>query len=200
MNAVWTIILFSGLLASVLVSPDGAISAMLRGSEAAVDLSLSLLATYGFWLGVFSLIERTGVADKLSRLLRPVIRKLFPGVKEDTEKFITMNVAANLLGLGGSSTLMGVSAINSMDDGSKKASDDMIMLTVISSTSLQLIPSTVIGMRVARGSLAPTAFLFPCMVATTLSTATGIIVVKLLSSLRRKRGKKSTLPVYARAK
>ena len=192
MNAVWTIILFSGLLSMILVNPDGAITAMLNGSSSAVNLALSLLATYGFWLGIFSLLEHTGISNKIARILRPVVRKLFPGIKPDTEKFVTMNISANLLGLGNSSTLMGIKAVESMDTGNEKASDNMIMLMVISATSLQIIPSTVIGMRIAHGSLFPTAFLFPCIVATTVSTATGIVVVKLLS-LFKNRKKRSVL-------
>lgn len=186
MNAVWTIILFSGLSAMLLSDPDGALTAMLTGASSAVELSLSLLATYGFWLGLFSLIEHTGLSNKLSRILRPVVRKLFPGIKEDTEKYITMNISANLLGLGSSSTLMGINAVKSMDVGSDRATDSMIMLVVISSTSLQLIPTTVLGLRIAHGSLAPTAFLFPCMAATTLSTALGILSVKLISALGKR--------------
>ncbi len=191
MNAVWTIIIFSGLTATILSNPDIAVTAMLSGSKNAVYLALDLLATYGFWLGLMSIIERTGVTQKLTRILRPVVKKLFPGSNEETQRYATINISANLLGLGNSSTLMGIKAIESMDDGKEKATDNMIMLIVLSATSLQLIPSTVIGMRVARGSLSPTAFLFPCIIATTFSTLLGVLSVKIISYFSKLRREKA---------
>ncbi len=94
-----------------------------------------------------------------------------------------MNISANLLGLGNAATPMAISAIKHMDDGSGKASTDMIMLTVISATSLQLLPTTVIGMRATAGSANPTDFLFPSLIATVLSTFIGIVLVKLCAAI-----------------
>ena len=90
-----------------------------------------------------------------------------------------MNMSANLLGLGNAATPMGIGAICSMDRKTPYATTNMIMLVVISATSLQLIPSTVIGMRIARGSTSPTAFLLPCAVSTVASTIIGVVLVKL---------------------
>ena len=145
--------------------PDGAIRAMLTGSGNAVTLAMTLIATYGFWLGFFALMDKTGVSDFIAKILQPVIRLLFKDADDKTRKYISMNISANLLGLGNASTPMGINAINSMNKGAKYATTDMIMLVVISATSLQLIPSTVIGMRIAHGSNAPTAFLLPCMLS-----------------------------------
>ena len=94
-----------------------------------------------------------------------------------------MNVSANLLGLGNAATPMAISAISRMDDGNPRASVDMIMLTVISATSLQILPTTVIGMRAAAGSANPADFLFPSLIATVLSTLIGIVGVKLCSKI-----------------
>ncbi len=183
MNIIWVLIVMGGIIAMLGTDPDGALKAMLSGSDAAVKLALTLLASYGFWLGLFAILDKTGVADFLAKLMRPLIKKLFKDTDERTEKYITMNISANLLGLGNASTAMGVSAVNAMYKGQKHANTNMIMLTVISATSLQLIPSTVIGMRIAHGSNAPTAFLLPCIAATVLSTAVGIMLVKLFSRI-----------------
>ena len=105
-----------------------------------------------------------------------------------------MNVSANLLGLGNAATPMAITAINRMDDGNPRASTDMIMLTVISATSLQILPTTVIGMRATAGSANPADFLFPSLVATVLSTLIGIIGVKICARIfDRPRRKKSAV-------
>ncbi len=167
----------------IFTDPAAAVNAMIDGAHGAVELSLNLLALYAFWLGFFSLIERLGLSRGLEKLLRPVISRLFPSCDAETRKFITMNVSANLLGLGNAATPMAISAISRMDDGNPRASVDMIMLTVISATSLQILPTTVIGMRAAAGSANPADFLFPSLIATVLSTFIGIVGVKLCSKI-----------------
>lgn len=183
MNAIWLIILLSGTVTMLFTDPDGAVRAMLNGSTNAVNLAISLIATYGFWLGFFALLDKSGISDVIAKALRPLIKKIFKSADEKTEKYITMNMSANLLGLGNASTPMGINAINSMNKGKGYATTDMIMLVVISATSLQLIPSTVIGMRIAHSSNAPTAFLLPCIIATVASTVIGILLVKICSRI-----------------
>ncbi len=177
----------------IFTDPASAVNAMINGAHGAVELSLNLLALYAFWLGFFSLIERLGMSRGLERLLRPVIKRLFPNSDYETRKYISMNVSANLLGLGNAATPMAIEAIKRMDTGDKKASTDMIMLTVISATSLQLLPTTVIGMRATAGSANPTDFLFPSLIATVLSTLIGIVLVKLCSKIFDRKKDKTLL-------
>lgn len=173
----------------IFTDPAAAVNSMVDGAHGAVELSLNLLALYAFWLGFFSLIERLGLSRGLERLLRPVISRLFPSSDAETRKYITMNMSANLLGLGNAATPMAMTAIKLMDDGSGRATTDMIMLTVISATSLQLLPTTVIGMRATAGAINPADFLFPSLVATVLSTFIGIVGVKLCSKIFDRRKK-----------
>ena len=186
MNIIWLIILISSTATMLFIDADGAIRAMLTGSTNAVNLALSLIATYGFWLGFFKLLESTGIAKIITRLLRPTIRFLFDNIDDETESLISMNMSANLLGLGNASTPVGISAMQKMDLHNGKTNTNMIMLVVISATSLQLIPSTVIGMRITHGSLSPTAFLLPSIISTIFSTSVGILLVKIISSLTKK--------------
>lgn len=183
MAFIWLVMLVASLGLMIFTDPAAATGAMLDGAHGAVELSLNLLALYAFWLGFFSLIEKLGLSRGLERLLRPVISRLFPSCDAETRKYITMNVSANLLGLGNAATPMAISAIARMDNGDTKASVDMIMLTVISATSLQILPTTVIGMRAAAGSANPADFLFPSLIATVLSTFIGIVGVKLCSKI-----------------
>jgi len=194
MAVIWFIMIAVSLGLMLFTDPASAVNAMISGAHGAVELSLNLLALYAFWLGFFSLIDKLGLSRGLERLLRPVITRLFPSASGEARKYITMNMSANLLGLGNAATPMAINAIKLMDDGkSTKASTDMIMLTVISATSLQLLPTTVIGMRATAGSVNPSDFLFPSLVATVLSTLIGIIGVKLCAAIfdRPKTKKKS---------
>lgn len=183
MSVMWTVMLVASLILMIINNPAGAVNAMIEGANGAVTLSINLLALYAFWLGLFNIIERLGVSRALDRLLAPVINKLFPGANSEARKYITMNISANLLGLGNAATPMAINAIGALDDGSKKANVNMIMLTVISATSLQLLPTTIIGLRASYGSANPADFLFPSLIATIVSTAIGIILVKLISRL-----------------
>lgn len=183
MAIIWLIMIAASLGLMIFTDPSSAVNAMVTGAHSAVELSLNLLALYAFWLGFFSLIERLGLSKGLEKLLRPVITRLFPSSDEGTRKYIAMNMSANLLGLGNAATPMAIEAVKRMDKGDKKASTDMIMLTVISATSLQILPTTVIGMRATAGSVSPADFLFPSLVATVASTLIGIIGVKICSKI-----------------
>lgn len=180
----------------IFTQPSAAVGAMIDGAHGAVQLSLNLLALYAFWLGFFSLIEKLGLSRGLERLLRPVIKRLFPSCNTETRRYIAMNMSANLLGLGNAATPMAMKAIKGMDDGSGKATVDMIMLTVISATSLQILPTTVIGMRASAGAVNAADFLFPSLIATVLSTMIGIVGVKICSKIFD--GKRKTKKTAAR--
>ena len=182
--------LLSSVTALLFTNPGKAVTTMIAGSHASVKLAIELAALYGFWLGFFGIIEKIGLADKLGHLLHPVVNFLFPGLNKKGEKYVTMNMAANLLGLGNASTPMAIKAIKEMDDGSGKVSQNMIMLTVLSSTSLQLLPTTVIGLRATHGSVNPADFLIPATVATIVSTVLGITLVKLIGLMLKKRKSK----------
>ena len=183
MAIIWLIMLAASLGLMIFTDPSAAVNAMINGAHSAVELSLNLLALYAFWLGFFSLIEKLGLSRSLEKLLRPVITRLFPSSDEGTRKYIAMNMSANLLGLGNAATPMAIEAVRRMDKGDKKATTDMIMLTVISATSLQILPTTVIGMRATAGSANPADFLFPSLVATVASTIIGIIGVKICAKI-----------------
>ena len=177
--------MIAGIVAMLVVNPDGAINSMISGANNAVTLALTLLASYALWLGLFKLVDKTGISGFLARLLRHPVNFLFPGVNDKAKGYLSANIAANFLGLGNAATPMGINAACEMDDKSGRATDGMIMLLVLSSTSLQLLPSTVIGLRAAKGSASPASFLPACICATVLSTIVGITLVKLISFVEK---------------
>lgn len=187
MNILWTIIMLCSIAAMVVIKPDGAVKAMTEGANNAVSLAITLLASYSLWLGFFRLVEKTGISKAVARLIRKPLNFLFPSASDRAKGYLSMNISANFLGLGNAATPMGINAVCALDDGAEKANTDMIMALVLSSTSLQLLPGTVIAMRVARGSAAPVSFLPANIIATVASTVIGISLVKILSAAGRRR-------------
>jgi len=167
----------------IFIDPSAVLESMLAGSNAALRLSLELVAVYGLWLGFFAILEKTGASKLIAKLLGPLIRFLFKGASLEAQKLISLNMSANLIGLGSAATPMGIGAIKELDTGGKKANTNMIMLIVISTTSLQLLPSTVISLRTQHNSQAVTSFLLACFIATVLSTIIGIVLVKIMSKI-----------------
>lgn len=145
--------------------------AMLQKSGEAVELVISLCGIICFWSGIMRVAERAGLVDKLARLLSPIVGFLFKGVKRGGKAagLITMNLAANILGLGNASTPLGLAAMKAiaeesgdLSENSDSATDDMIMLAVLNTASLQIIPTTAAALRAANGAAKPFEIL-PCV-------------------------------------
>lgn len=138
--------------------------------------------------------SKTTVIDKLTVVLKPIIKLLFPGLKgkPKIQKEISMNMVANILGLGNAATPLGLKAMKSMQEENKqkdRLTDSMAMFIVINTASIQLIPTTVIAIRNSLGSDKPTAIIFPVWIATICAAIAGITVVKILINLTNKEKK-----------
>jgi spore maturation protein A len=168
-------------------TPDLALSAMLEAGNMSVALTLNLLAINSIWLGIMNIVEKTGLNDKISRLLKPLIRFLFKNTDGETDKYLAVNISANLLGMGGAATPMGIMAMKSMDDKSGVATDNMLMLIILNSTSLQLLPTTILSLRAAAGSVSSADIILPSLISSLLNTLIGIAIVKFLNGLSSRR-------------
>lgn len=183
MNWVWTSIMLIGMGLLLINNVDIAVQSILDGGSKAISLSLKLWGIYAVWLGILKIVEETGLDKKLSRLFRPMIRKLVGDTDEYTSNQIVINLTSNLLGMGNASTPSGINAISGLDKGSKYATASMIMILILNSTSLQLIPTTVIGLRVSAGSSSASDIIIPTLLATISSTLVGILLVKLFGKI-----------------
>ena len=163
-------------------------AAAVEGAQAAVELCVSIAGMLCLWTGVMEIMRRSGLAEGLSRLLRPVLSALFPQVSKDRGVMdsISANVSANLLGLGNAATPLGIEAVRRMERKSPgTASDAMCMLVVCNTASIQLIPTTVASVRAAAGSSAPFDILPAVWLASTLSVGVGITACKLFARIWR---------------
>ena len=163
-------------------------AAAVEGAQAAVELCVSIAGMLCLWTGVMEVMRRSGLAEGLSRLLRPVLSLLFPQVSGDRGVMdsISANVSANLLGLGNAATPLGIEAVRRMERKTPgTASDAMCMLVVCNTASIQLIPTTVASVRAAAGSSSPFDILPAVWLASALSVGVGIAACKLLARIWR---------------
>ena len=189
MTVVWTGMVAVSVLCGLATGRGAEVAAAaIEGAGAAVELCLSIAGMMCLWSGVMEVMRRSGLAEGLTRLLRPVLRRLFPGCAGDRETMdsVAANVSANLLGLGNAATPLGLQAARRMGRNcGGRASDELCMLVVCNTASIQLIPTTVATVRAAAGSAAPFDILPAVWLASALSAWVGIWACKLFARVWR---------------
>lgn len=187
MSALWVGMIVISLICGLLTGNGEAVgAAAVSGAAQGVELCLSMAGLLCLWTGVMEVMRRCGLADKLSRLLRPLLHRLFPAFAGDKEVMdaVSANISANLLGLGNAATPLGLEASRLMARRTPGvASDGLCMFVVCNTASIQLIPTTVAGLRSAAGCTTPFDILPAVWLASTLSIITGVTAVKLFSRL-----------------
>lgn len=151
----------------------------------AVELSMTFLGTICLWNGIMKIAIETSLVNKLTKILKPFMRLIFPEIKEKDKAYeeISMNVIANMLGLGNAATPLGLKAMKTLQKDNKTKdtlSDSMAMFIILNTASLQLIPTTVIAIRSSLGSNNTTGIIIPVWCASILAAITGIVISKFL--------------------
>ena len=167
-------------------------AAALEGVQSAATLCLGLCAGVCLWSGLLRLLERGGLTDLLSRLLRPLLRRLYPRGSRDPETLnaLTENLTANLLGLGNAATPAGIRAARGLkrQEGSGEAGPELSRLAVMNSASVQLVPAAVCAVRASAGSRDPYDILPAVWITSGLALGTGLLVLALLERKGRRGG------------
>lgn len=179
MSKIWLFMMMSSLFALLIFQPSQTIMIMMGASADGIQMCIEFLGIYAIWLGILQVLDDTKLSHKLSSLLKRPIRWIFGQTDEETEKNICLNVSSNILGLGSAATPFGLKAMQGMDKGSEFATKSMIMLVVINSTGIQVLPTTVIGLRALAGSCSPSCIIWPTIIATFVPTFLGIFLVKM---------------------
>ncbi len=186
LNKIWpTFIIISFVFAIYSGKVLNVSNAVFNSAEQTVTLCLSLLGTLCLWNGIMKIAVKTSMIEKLTKFLKPLISFLFPEIKENKKisKEISMNMVANILGLGNASTPLGLKAMESMqkeNPDKDKLSNSMAMFILVNTASLQIIPTTVISIRNSLGSENPTKIIIAVWVATIVAFATAITAGKIL--------------------
>ena len=165
-------------------------AAALEGAGQAVRLCLSMAGVLCLWTGLMEVMDRCGLSRRLGRLFRPVLRRLLPQASRDPETLaaVTANVSANLLGLGNAATPLGIQAARRMARGcSGTASDELCLLVVLNTASIQLLPATIASVRSASGAQSPFDILPAVWLASALSVGVGVLTAKFLAAVGRCR-------------
>ncbi len=185
MNFIWSFMIILPLCFGVVQGTSmGIISAGLEGAKAAVETVLGFAGFMCFWSGVLALCEKGGLAKIISKLLSPILSRLFG--KSSATPHIAMNVTANLLGMGNAATPAGISAMKELDkeNRSDKPSRSMCIFAVMNTASLQIVPTTVAAMRAAAGSSTPFDIM-PAVWVTSIASLTASLAAVMLIYKRR---------------
>ncbi len=186
LNIIWPIFIIISFIYAILNGRVEEINnSVFESTKSAIELSISLLGTICLWNGIMQIASKTNIVKHLSKLLNPIIKKLFPDIKkeEKVHEEITMNMIANIMGLGNAATPLGLKAMQSMqrkNADKNRLSNSMAMFIVVNTASIQLIPTTVIAIRSSLGSNNPTAMIIPVWIATICAALAATISAKLL--------------------
>ncbi|MEX1030961.1 MAG: nucleoside recognition domain-containing protein [Paenibacillaceae bacterium] len=175
-NWIWLFFIIVGFLfAAINGRIDLVTEALFEGAKSGVTVCFGLISILVFWLGMMRIAEQSGLLDKLAIVLRPVVRFLFPDVPKDHPAigYILSNMSANILGLGNAATPMGIKAmqeLQKLNPDPKSATPAMCTLLAINTSSITLIPTTIIAIRMSYGSVNPTEIIGTTLLATIVAT------------------------------
>lgn len=188
---IWTAMIAASAIYGIFNGTIGAVgNAALAGAAAAVELCLNMAGVMCLWSGVMSIMKASGLMDGLSRLFRPLLSRLLPRACKDPDTLAALsgNVSANLLGLGNAATPLGIRAARRMAEGCGGiASNELCTLVVLNTASIQLLPTTVAGVRAALGAESAFDILPAVWMASVLSVAAGLLAAKIFGRLWKRR-------------
>lgn len=190
LNVIWLSMIIASVLAGIINHRvDQVVLAVTDSAKEAFQLIIALGGVMTFWLGIMSIASKAGLIDRLSALLKPLLRPLFPGVPPEHPAMgaMILNIAANMLGLVHAATPFGLKAMEELQRLNKKvdeASDAMCTFLAINTSSVQLLPTTAIAFLAANGSKDPSSVVFSALLATSFSTLVAILAVKRFSRMR----------------
>lgn len=184
-NIVWLVLIVGGIVVSGLHhSMLPVTEAIVSGTEKAVEVAFGFVGIMTLWLGMARVAEQSGLMRAFSRLLAPIISRLFPGIPDNHPAMgnMVMNMVANILGMGSAATPFGLKAmeeLQKLNDVKDRASTNMITFLAINTATLSLVPATVVALRVAAGSKNATVIVGPTIIATAFSMVVAITVDRL---------------------
>lgn len=179
-SVIWAVLIFLGVFYYLFTGNIEALNnEVLTNSKKALELMLELMPVIVLWTGLMKIAEDSGLLFKFAKFLSPFLRKLFPEVKKDSLAlgYIASNIAANMLGLGSAATPFGLKAMDELqkeNSNKKEASTPMITFLVLNTAGVTIIPTTILAMRVMYNSANPEEIILPAILATAISSISGL--------------------------
>ena len=186
MNVLFVCIFLISTMLLLFTSPESFLAAMLDGAGKGATICFSLIATYAVWLGLMRVWEDCGIARGVSKLLKPLAKRLFKTQDDEALTAISMNISVNMLGISGAATPYGIKAAKLLDK-TENAEYSSAMFFVLNATSLQIFPSSMIAVRVAMQSANPTDIVIPTLITTLFSTLLGVFLTWLFLRPKAKK-------------
>ncbi len=185
MNYIWLIIIVFSFFSAVATGNMKQLSSsVIASGNDAIELSVKLLGMICFWNGIMEIAEKSGLTKKVAKLFTPIMKILFPRIKDEkTKSAISMNLTANLLGLGNAATPLGLEAMKRLNQVSplkSSATDEMVLFVVLNTAALHLVPTTVALLRYEYNSQNPMEILLPSLLTSVLSVSIGVFTTFML--------------------
>ena len=193
-NIIWMLLTLIGIVFAVVNDKmDEVNKAIFQGASEAVTISIGLISVLVFWLGMMSIAQQAGILDKLAALFRPIVARLFPDIPKDHPAigYILSNMIANMFGLGNAATPLGLKAmeqLQKLNGDSDEASRSMITFLAINTSSLTLIPTTVIAIRITYESANPAEIIGTTLLATICSAIGAVLLDRYFYYRRARKG------------
>ena len=191
LNKIWPVFIIISIAYGIFNGKTSDINnAIFESTESAVELAITLLGTMCLWSGIMEIASKTKLINKINKALSRLMKILFPDIKtEDKEyKEITMNITANILGLGNAATPLGLKAMKTMQEKNKnkeRLTNSMAMFIILNTASLQIIPTTVIAIRSSLDSANPTKIILPVWISTICAAVAGIVASKVFIKMKK---------------
>ena len=180
MGVLWVIIIAASLVYAIISgSVQGVLNGISDAAASAIQLCINLCGIFAIWSGIMSMAKQGGILNALSKALDPIISKLFKTKDPDARQAITMNITANVLGMGSAATPAGQRAVKELNKNNKdksRASSDTVMLLILNNSALTLIPTTVLTLRAAAGSQDAAMIIPYAIAASVISTIAAILL------------------------
>lgn len=193
-NYIWVFMTIIGVVFALINGTMAEVNkAIFDGAKEAVTLCIGLISVLVFWLGIMRIAEESGLLKSLTKLFRPLVKRLFPEVPPNHPAmgYILSNMISNMFGLGNAATPLGIKAmeeLQKLNGGINSASRSMITFLAINTASITIIPTTVIAIRMTYHSASPTEIVFPTIIATIISAAGAIVIDRYFYYRRSRKG------------
>jgi len=186
-NIVWFVLIVVGIVYGIITNNIEVINnTIIDSTKTSLDMLIKIFPVIALWMGLTNIASKSGLLNKLSLKLSPLLTKLFPDIPKGHESFALMasNMISNIFGLGSAATPFGLKAMNSLQKLNKKkdtATRSMITFLVINTSGLTIIPTTIISLRMMHGSKNPTIIVLACIISTLTATIGGLIIDRILA-------------------
>ena len=189
-NKIWGLFIIAGSVFCLITNKVELLNTeILESTKSSLDMIIKIFPVMALWMGIMNIAKVSGLLQKFSKAISPLLRKIFPEIPPSHESLslIASNIIANMFGLGNAATPFGLKAMKSLQELNNKkdtASRSMITFLVLNTSGVTIIPTTIISLRMMHGSTNPTEIVSACIIATFISTLSGLLMDRFLARRR----------------